>query len=752
MRQMEKVLKSVMARPVLYFNVVILILLSIYIVSLPSVEAVISFLFSGAFIFSFAIGVGSSIFAECGIKSGEREKRAHVINDFVQLHKKMTDEMSRILNDKNTTNEHLYIISFTPAFGNISEPALYVNYRKLLEDIVKNNDRKVDVKIICYDENKRLEYHKYWAKIKKGKEDTNENIDEKISRWEREAVDVITLVRDNCGDNAVIAVDHIHPILFFSSSNIIMQYMIKNPDKDSTEMKSEVFGSIYPSHVNGKDFFNQAFKQYQKTHIKGNVTFLFEKHLKDQNVKNKYITAAHSIKNKLTQNKDGKLLVNNNVLLAYGGGKDSTLALLFVRLAQEFSMQITKKPFKLHIVVHVHPGMREDVFDNIDKVFNALGLYDDKENVVINYQTKNVTMENIKNEIPKEVKDKFRREILLLGHMSKGLGRSTFCYTCNMDMIMAIISYIYGSKDKIDYIITGDSRAEKKSYSEWLGNIFSYAKGRPVNISDYEPKTFMRDFIKLTNMFQTEYGLGGEKINENRFLVTYPELFSDIHKDLHDVLKDFREMLQSIGFSMTGISSSFSETDCYYPRIMAHMAGLRGGEEHYSEYLKAYLKHPLNFMKTKGFDDESINNAEGLFQDNSTRIEIEDFVEKKLDITPLQLESLVYSPFLEDGVRLDDFLAAKKEHHLNSADIICFVKGDTNAFDDIKIKDIKDFLIKYIGITNFEDLKTIMKYCENPDENSALLAKISKCGDPYVNVDAKVMVEGVEYKEIHSGR
>src|SRR4051794_287451 len=69
----------------------------------------------------------------------------------------------------------------------------------------------------------------------------------------------------------------------------------------------------------------------------------------------------------------------NVVLVAYGGGKDSSYMLAFVRLMQLITYQIYGATFRMRVATNRHAGMPRAVLENMDRAFRALGLFDDSD-------------------------------------------------------------------------------------------------------------------------------------------------------------------------------------------------------------------------------------------------------------------------------------------------------------------------------------------------------------------------------------
>jgi len=676
----------------------------------------------------------------------QKKKNAQEILNIDNLLYSMIEEMKRIANnDGGARDEHLYILSYTPAFGNISSPKLYEEYRKLLFDIVLK--QKADVHIICYDKNKRNEYHESMAK------NLANNASEKkgeIAFWESQAVEIINLVRNNINNNAVVETGHIHPVLFFSSNNKLIQYTLRKGEKGS-----DVLGTVFQQSAR-KDFFSDAFREYKEHYTSTDITRIYEKYFHGK-YDNKYINEAYRQKDLMR----GRLAENGNkglnVLLAYGGGKDSTMALIFLRYVQELFNAESKIPLILHIIVHLHPGMRKGVFQNIHNVVKKLGLNKD-ENIIITFKSKDHEYskseldsffnETYKISIPAPIKNEFKRELLVLGHLSKGLGRHTFCYSCNIDMIMTIINYAIEPSHKIDFVVTGDSKKEKADYTQWVNNVFNFvnsSKGIRQNRNNNAKKTFIDNFIELQKKFNHDYfGSESQKNKQNYTNYRYPDLLN-VCERIDFPVETFRELLDGLGFNFHDDAFNFSETDCFYPALMAHWAGKKGGAN-YNEYLRVHIEHVKEKMDDKGFPIDLINHAYNTFKNDDKVKEGYLFLDETFGIKNAHIRALLYSPFLDNGKRLQSFLNDQTNNikGFNDLDVINYIQKGITSTPEIKLL-IDNFITTWIGLEH-KDIITIMNYSETPNTKDNLLEVIAQ-SDPYVK---KVEIDGEQV--IISGR
>lgn len=132
---------------------------------------------------------------------------------------------------------------------------------------------------------------------------------------------------------------------------------------------------------------------------------------------------------------DQKKIKNNRVLLAYGGGKDSSYMVAWVKYIHNIVLEEKGETFRLRIVTNRHAGMNDKVMENIDNAYRALGLYDDEsveclidDGLLVRYFERYLLM-------PESVRIQNRTDVLMSGHRFQADARSTFCNACNLSMM-----------------------------------------------------------------------------------------------------------------------------------------------------------------------------------------------------------------------------------------------------------------------------------------------------------------------------
>lgn len=152
-------------------------------------------------------------------------------------------------------------------------------------------------------------------------------------------------------------------------------------------------------------------------------------------------------------------LKKNRVLLAYGGGKDSSYMVAWVRYIQGIVLAEKGDTFKLRIITNRHSGMNEKVMENIDAAYRSLGVYEDdsvecliSDGLLIRPFERFLVM-------PDAVRLQNRNDVLMGGHRFQADARSTFCNACNLSMMNALGMAAH-REGGVDVIVTGDSSRE----------------------------------------------------------------------------------------------------------------------------------------------------------------------------------------------------------------------------------------------------------------------------------------------------
>ena len=161
-------------------------------------------------------------------------------------------------------------------------------------------------------------------------------------------------------------------------------------------------------------------------------------------------------------------LERNLVLVAFGGGKDSTYMLAFVRAMQLILFRAHGATFRLRVATNRHAGMPRAVLENIDRAYRALRLSADPGCELLLIDGDEVTAFDVAAPQRDHVVRRNRLDILMTGHRTFADGRPTFCNACNLSVVNSFgLAASYG--DGADIIVTGDSQQEQRQYARWVG-------------------------------------------------------------------------------------------------------------------------------------------------------------------------------------------------------------------------------------------------------------------------------------------
>jgi hypothetical protein len=126
---------------------------------------------------------------------------------------------------------------------------------------------------------------------------------------------------------------------------------------------------------------------------------------------------------------------NNKVFVAYGGGKDSSYMVAFVRLMQILIFRQYETTFQLRVVTNRHSGMPKSVMENIDRAYKSLGLYEDPDVELLLIDGDAIQPFDLAAPYPASLRERSRLDILMTGHRCEGEARPTFCNACNLSMV-----------------------------------------------------------------------------------------------------------------------------------------------------------------------------------------------------------------------------------------------------------------------------------------------------------------------------
>lgn len=380
------------------------------------------------------------------------------------------------------------------------------------------------------------------------------------------------------------------------------------------------------------------------------------------------IESAHRCATRLILSLPNKVKMNNNrVLLGYGGGKDSSYTVAWVRYIQHIvSRRMNGQTFQLRIVTNRHAGMNSQVMENIDRAYNALNIYGDPTVECLLADDLMIRPFQSFLPLPDSVLRRNRTDVLMNGHRFRADARSTFCNACNLSMVnsFSCASHFNGG---VDIIITGDSPKEQLAYFAWVRQLSRLFK-TPSGGGRGGFSEFLKTLDGVSHSyFSALYGTANVKPEHRIFhdLARKPVFFNIYEDTAYESGEHWEMLCDYLGFKFDRLMFSFSESDCGNPTLMAHIRGLRAESllnRTYAEGVNEYVVFALNLMKKKGFPKHLIEQMARRYEDEDALDEArkcaEQFALDAFNLTTQQLVCMIFSPFADQGAHLERYLTS----------------------------------------------------------------------------------------------
>lgn len=358
------------------------------------------------------------------------------------------------------------------------------------------------------------------------------------------------------------------------------------------------------------------------------------------------------------------------ILVAYGGGKDSSFMLTYIRYLQLKALTLQKSTFNIRVIINRHSHMSNTVIKNIHNVLSILGLYEDKKVEVLLVDDEDITVLNadlkiINCLIPKEIVNRDRIDMLMAGHLTQGEGRRIYCDACNAYMQKGEALAI--TKDNsVDIIITGDSLKELVYYKNWINKLYKFTtskndKIKHQNFIDYMYKTniIAQEYFKYIHCQKCKYKM--QSLNKYKVklfsLYKYISYNMSVHRKIIDKFLKFK-------FDINDFAFCFTESDCSMPVLMAYLRGLKAEKLYSRTYFKGVQEYveqlALPLMRQKKIPNDLIKKQQNFYSSfknvNKFRIKITDYYEKILDLNENNFIAMIYSPFTSNCKNLELYI------------------------------------------------------------------------------------------------
>ncbi|WP_342627339.1 hypothetical protein AAC691_13890 [Nguyenibacter vanlangensis] len=394
------------------------------------------------------------------------------------------------------------------------------------------------------------------------------------------------------------------------------------------------------------------------------------------------------------------------LLVAYGGGKDSSYTVAFIRLVQLLILRDTGRTFFLRVATNRHAGMPPAVMQNIDRCYQALGIDHDSLCEAFLIDGSVIRPFSVALALPGELAARNRQDILMTAHRTRADARPTFCNACNLSMVSSF-GLAAAHEGGVDIIVTGDSRYEQRSYLLWV-NRLSKELGLPV-----ARDSGFRGILKTIDQISSRYFASihdNQKDLEERVVYTAVSSklkFFSIYEDTsYDAGSHWALLTDCLKFEFDELAFSFTESDCANPLLMAHLRGLKCEHVYarsYDEGIVEYVNFAINLMHEKKFPDSLICLVRDRY---ATRVGREymrklatAYAWSAYGLSETHLICMTYSPFVKQGENLRLFLEREYPDYLRfESDLRRLLSGRRSQAGNLTDPNLIDTLERMSGL------------------------------------------------------
>ncbi|MEU1306778.1 MULTISPECIES: PqqD family protein [Streptomyces] len=361
----------------------------------------------------------------------------------------------------------------------------------------------------------------------------------------------------------------------------------------------------------------------------------------------------------------------NVVLVAYGGGKDSSYTLAFVRAMQLLLWEEHGETFRIRVATNRHAGMPRAVMENMDRAYRALDLPDDPACEMFLVDGNRIRPFDVNEPQNPDVISRNQLDILMTGHRTAADGRPTFCNACNLSMANSF-GLAAGFDGGVDLIITGDSQREQRDYYLWVARLARRFGLQPPRSEQSGFKTFLGSLNRISQAYFADiHGAGNTQALAERVVTDNVreglQFFSIYDDTAYASGSHWKLLTEFLGFSFDDVAFSFTESDCGNPALMAHLRALKWERRYgrtYAEGLDEYVEFAVSLMHQKEFPPVLVEIMRRRYAGESAagrmRAAMDSYAMEAYGFTEEHLVAMVYAPFTEKGAALEQYIDAEQ--------------------------------------------------------------------------------------------
>lgn len=344
------------------------------------------------------------------------------------------------------------------------------------------------------------------------------------------------------------------------------------------------------------------------------------------------------------------------VLVTHGGGKGSSYALAFLRAAQLTIAGRAPRSFQLRVATLRHTGMTQAALDSIHRGYSALFFHDDPRVELLMVENQEVLPFNHLRPASAAGQDIGRRNMLMIGHKRSGDIRASVCndrYLSLGDFYRRITAWDGG----VHALVSSDSPRQQNQYLAWL---FRTTRAAGMKGHAGQPLALNALFCRMDDCsagyYRDVYGEhyasednASKEVHRHLTYIGVADLLRAAGQDFTALLNDF------MGYKQDEFAFQFSTPAYANPLLMAHMHGLQAevllGLD-YREGVTRFIEHASGFMRRKKIPELLIAQA----GTKDGRMLAATYAREFFGLEESQLVCLLFSPFIQQGQRLEAFL------------------------------------------------------------------------------------------------
>lgn len=344
------------------------------------------------------------------------------------------------------------------------------------------------------------------------------------------------------------------------------------------------------------------------------------------------------------------------VLVAHSGGKASSYTLALLRAAQLTIADRSPHTFHLRVATLRHASMTERQIDDINRGYSRLFLHDDPRIELLMVENQDVHPFNHLQPPSAPGRAINQRNMLMVGHLSSGDCSAMLCnhtYLALGDFYQRVTTWNGG----VHALVSGDSPRKQSQFLAWLKK---NARQANVEVPDQRPQSLNTMFARMNEWsagyYREVYGEHyqandnpSEGSHRNLAYIGITDLLEDLDLASTSVLTEF------MAYAPDPLGFHFSHPAYSNPLLMAHLRGLQAESLRaisYEEGVESFVQEAVEYLRRLQMPEDLLLQA----GTHERRKVSSAYAQQFFGLDEIQLNCLLFSPFIHHGERLEGYL------------------------------------------------------------------------------------------------